>query len=79
MSQLTPELMDQVRALSDDDRERLRDLLDEEEGPPANDIDWAEIQRRCDAHAADPSSSLTREQAREQLRAEMRKLGWELP
>ncbi len=78
---LPPELVTQVRGLTPDQRDRLRDQLDELDEadlPPVKDIDWtAEIKRRMDDHAANPSAALTREQAAAQARAEMRKLGLE--
>lgn len=76
---LPPDLVERVRGLTADQRDRLRDLMDEEDGPPATDIDWGEIERRMEEHAADPSSALTREQSAALIRAEMRKLGLELP
>ena len=76
---LPPELVAQVRGLMPDQRDRLRDIMDEEDLPPVKDTDWtAEIKRRSDEHHAGLVKGLTREESSALIRAEMRKLGVEL-
>lgn len=79
---LTPALVEQVLKLSPDDRDRLRDIMDDEDLPPDDRTDEeiaAEIKRRSDDYHAGKGELLTREESDARIRAAIRKLGYELP
>jgi putative addiction module component (TIGR02574 family) len=81
-TELTPELLERVTKLSPKSKDRLLDLLLEEIGPPDSRTDEeiaAEIKRRSDEYHAGTVKSLTREESDAIIRAEVRKLGVELP
>ena len=74
-------LVDQVMALTPEQREELFELAALEDVPPdpRTEAEWREeIARRVADVEAGRSVLMTREEANEQVRAEMRKLGVEL-
>lgn len=81
MPTLTPELIATLRQLSPDERDAVRDILDEEDGPPDTRTPeaWAaEIRRRIDDVESGRVVPLTREESERQIREAIRKLGHEL-
>lgn len=79
---LTPDLIDRVTKLSPEDWERLVEIVDEAHGPPDTRTDEeiaAMIRERIADHDSGKTRSLTRQESDALIRAEMRKLGFELP
>jgi hypothetical protein len=78
---LPPALLDQVLALTPEQREELFELAALEDMPPdpRTEEDWrTEIARRVADIQAGRAVLMSREEAYEQVRVEMRKLGVEL-
>jgi putative addiction module component (TIGR02574 family) len=81
MTTLSPDLIATLKNLSPDERDLVRDLLDEQDGPPESRTareQMDEIQRRAAKVASGNYTSLTREESTEQIREAIRKLGHEL-
>jgi hypothetical protein len=78
---LTPELIDRLMRLSPEDKDRVAlFLLEDLDPPPGANVDWpAEIRRRLEAVAAGEIKPMSRAESDAAIRAEMRKLGVELP
>lgn len=80
MTTLTPELLATLKQLSPQDKGIVRDLLDEDDPPPgrSDEEEAAEIARRAAMVASGNYASLSREEAEQQVREAIRKLGVEL-
>jgi hypothetical protein len=80
MTTLTPELLATLKQLSPEDKGVVRDLLDEDDPPPgrSGEEEAAEIGRRAAMVASGNYVSLSREEAEQQVREAIRKLGVEL-
>lgn len=78
---LAPELIEQVEKLTPEQRDKLRDFMDVLDGPPAPSPEEAAalIRQRIEEHDAGLVKGYTREESAALIRAEMRKLGVELP
>ncbi len=79
---LTPDLVERVMKLSPEGKDKLLGLLEDDLLPPDNRTDEeiaAVIKQRSDEYHAGTVKSFTREESDAIIRAEMRKLGVELP